>query len=597
MPKKRVPKENQNVSFHKKQDIFSYVLAAVFTFLLLSFTISKISNEDDIFWHLSTGKYIVENKIIPSTDIFSFSTLNQQWIPFEWGWDVMNYLIYSDAGFIGVTALNTILFISFFLIIFSTARRFEVSYTIIFLLLIALLFGIFERIIPRPQAFSYLCFVILISIILRNKYFDRSKIRPFYILPLFFLVWANIHMGVLAGIIIFGLFVATEFIARIKPDKFSSEFSKPLTKIQLKKVTFIFVLSIAALLVNPHGIHTYIYVYNHLTMKHIGAVNEWITPFDGRFRSQFYVIIYIIFLISGFVILFYCYRKKDLFGVLLFLIFGINSVRAIRYTVDFLAIIIIYFILALNFFITNSKNINLKSFFVSSRIPKIIISAICVFIIISLPDDKLYHSYLKYPRFVGTGIDSTFFPVRLFDFMKENKIAEIGEKPFNSYECGGFFTWNFPGKLEFIDSRAVNEFIMNDYNTIFSKLPGYEKKINSYNFDYAICTEKDMVPAPQFMQEFIISYFSSKPDEWKLVYWDDRSLLFLKNLSKFRDIINKCEYKYISPYNFIYQKAVIEKGIKENSGEVVGEINRNFEQEPGGYYINYIIKLYGNRFK
>ncbi len=45
-----------------------------------------------------------------------------------------------------------------------------------------------------------------------------------------------------------------------------------------------------------------------------------------------------------------------------------------------------------------------------------------------------------------------------------------------------------------------------------------------------------------------------------LVFWDDKSFLFIKNLPKFKEIIDKYEYKYVTPYNFLYQKNVLEKG-------------------------------------
>jgi len=120
--------------------------------------------------------------------------------------------------------------------------------------------------------------------------------------------------------------------------------------------------------------------------------------------------------------------------------------------------------------LTLIKNDNLKSFLFKSFLPKVLVSACCIFLIINIPDNKLY-TFFKYPRVYGSGIETKFFPAQMFDFIKKNDISNIGDKPFNTYECGGFFTWNFPGKLNFIDSRAVNENILNEYNTLYSKLP------------------------------------------------------------------------------------------------------------------------------
>lgn len=595
MPKKGVDKRKGDDLLFTKPDVFSYLLALTFAILVVFFTTSKISNEDDMFWHLSTGRYILEHKVIPSTDVFSYTTLGQEWIPFEWGWDVISYYLYSISGFTGISILNSLLYLIIFSVIFLVLRKFGLSYPIIFLFLIFFLFGIFDRIIIRPHVFSYLFIILIISIFILNKYFNRTNIRLFYFLPFIFLLWVNIHMGVLAGVIIFGLFILSEYFTFLKPKIFSSGNSNPLGKNELMRITIIFIISLLVLLVNPHPFQTFSYVYSHLTMKHLGAVNEWISPFNSLFVGRLYVIIYITFLITGLLVLYYAYKQKDLFAALLYLAFGINSVRAIRYTVDFLVVIIIYFVITIHFLITLIKSNRFKSFIFKPPIPDVILVVFCLLLIFNIPHDKLYHNYLKYPRFTGVGIDSTYFPTKLIDFMKESKVTEIGERPFNYFECGGFFTWNFPGKLNFIDSRNVNEYILNEYSIIFSMGAGYENEINKYNIDYAICFEKDMVLKPQFMHQFIISHFASKPDQWKLIFWDDKSFLFVKNEHKFEELISKYEYKYLNPYNFMFQKQVIEKGINENTEQVKKEMDRKAIEEPDGYYINYIHKIYGSK--
>jgi hypothetical protein len=67
---------------------------------------------------------------------------------------------------------------------------------------------------------------------------------------------------------------------------------------------------------------------------------------------------------------------------------------------------------------------------------------------------------MVYARFAGIGLDSNYYPVAMFNFIKDNNIQDIGERPFNTFECGGFFLWNFPGKKDFFDSRDLNDSIL-----------------------------------------------------------------------------------------------------------------------------------------
>jgi hypothetical protein len=102
------------------------------------------------------------------------------------------------------------------------------------------------------------------------------------------------------------------------------------------------------------------------------------------------------------------------------------------------------------------------------------------------------------------------------------------------------------------------------------------------------------VRAPQEMETTIISYFCKSKD-WKLVFWDDKSFLWVKNLPKFQDIISKYEYKYLNPYTVVYQKSTIEKGLKDDKATVKKEIERNMAEEPNGVIVTSAMRMYGSK--
>jgi hypothetical protein len=185
----------------------------------------------------------------------------------------------------------------------------------------------------------------------------------------------------------------------------------------------------------------------------------------------------------------------------------------------------------------------------------------------------------------------------MFDFMKENKIPEIGEKPLNHFGSGGYLVWNFPESKNFIDSRNLNDEIFNEYNILMTKRPGFENKLKSYDIDYSLYLAPDLVRAPAEMEQTIISYYSKHPEEWKLVFWDDKSFLYVKNLPKFSEVIDKYEYKYVTPYNFLYQKNVLDKAVTEDPAGLKNEINRKLSEDPDGVIINSISSTYSNRLK
>ncbi|MEZ4823340.1 MAG: hypothetical protein R2942_13430 [Ignavibacteria bacterium] len=135
------------------------ILFFVFLILLTSF---KITGDDDVFWHLATGRYIVETQHVPSTDIFGFVTEGQEWMPFEWGWDVITYGLFNIGGYNAILVFQDNNICSDILTVLSNTPEIQSkSYTDIFFLTL-LAFGIIDRLTPRPHImsllFCYFCF-------------------------------------------------------------------------------------------------------------------------------------------------------------------------------------------------------------------------------------------------------------------------------------------------------------------------------------------------------------------------------------------------------------------------------------------------------
>ncbi len=74
----------------------AFISLIICVFFIVSY---KITFDDDFFWHLASGRFIVENKYVPDKDVFGHVTSGVEWIPFEWGWDVLTYSLYEIGGY------------------------------------------------------------------------------------------------------------------------------------------------------------------------------------------------------------------------------------------------------------------------------------------------------------------------------------------------------------------------------------------------------------------------------------------------------------------------------------------------------------------
>ncbi len=159
------------------------MLAAFLAFISVATTF-KIFLDDDTFWHLATGRFIVQNGYVPSVDVFGFVTSGSIWIPFEWGWDVITYFIYNLGGFYTLSIFRTLAVVALFSIILFTLWKNNISLTTSILFSVLLVFGLLGRFSIRPQIISYLFFIILIFFLYRFKYNNKVKKSFVWSLPL-----------------------------------------------------------------------------------------------------------------------------------------------------------------------------------------------------------------------------------------------------------------------------------------------------------------------------------------------------------------------------------------------------------------------------
>src|SRR5262245_32333266 len=67
--------------------------------------------DEDTWWHLAVGRYVVENRAVPTTDPFSRIGQDEQipWVAYSWLHEVALYEAYELGGLSGVLAFRHLL--------------------------------------------------------------------------------------------------------------------------------------------------------------------------------------------------------------------------------------------------------------------------------------------------------------------------------------------------------------------------------------------------------------------------------------------------------------------------------------------------------
>ncbi|MFL6248635.1 MAG: hypothetical protein ACJ74H_21610 [Thermoanaerobaculia bacterium] len=128
----------------------------------------------DFFWHLATGRWIVDHHALPLTDPFAVASDRHAWINGEWLFELFAYLTHAIVGLAGMSVVRALLAAAIFTLIFFKSRR--------DLLVTAIAFaGAMQTFDLRPSSVALLFVVLAIA--------ARSWIAHAVIAAL----WINIH--------------------------------------------------------------------------------------------------------------------------------------------------------------------------------------------------------------------------------------------------------------------------------------------------------------------------------------------------------------------------------------------------------------------
>jgi len=249
-------------------DLSTTVIAV---FGIVAFLYTRVY-DPDYFFHLRTGQWLLEHGRLPETDPFSFTRPDARWILFEWLFQVPLALVHSAFGTIGVRAMSAMVMVAGCWVVHAIIRRYlaEVPGLVVSCLAFCLLLG---SVAPRPQIFTFLFFALYLRAIL--IYLDEGRIRSLAVLPVLSAIWANMHGGFVAGLVMLGLAAFALVLERwLSPPGPSRD--------RLVPVVVTLIACIGAALINPYTYELFLYPFKVSGMTSTRMIEEWLTP---DFRS------------------------------------------------------------------------------------------------------------------------------------------------------------------------------------------------------------------------------------------------------------------------------------------------------------------------
>ena len=506
----------QHSTFNIHHSLFP-AFDALLAFFLLNLTLQPLV-EPDFGWHLRTGLDLLQNGWrMPATDPYSHTMPDWPWVDHAWLTDGILGLLYQGLGPVGslaVIGLFAAVTLGAFWIVAGLSQAGRTCK------LLALSISLWVA-LPFLGARTQL--VTLLGLALLLRWFDlyrRGCLSHLWMVPVLFLLWANLHGGFTAGLFVLGLLLAASVVVRLAKDRrlpFTDRLEEPvLTWRQIAHVGLVLLLAVCATFLNPYGWHLYGEIIASLNDTFmIQTLDEW-HPVSLEKQAGLTYVVYLV-------------------ALGLAMLAGYRRIEPVRWTV-----LLVFLVLSLRHW----RNV---LFFLLLSVPlwgELLAGAwgkLCARFRLSLDWQKrwLFAATLVMALWVGSlGADHlrhvvqsgltpqeyfrhTEYPIEAVEWIKEHR-TQLGQRMYNDYGFGGFLLWWLPGEKIFIDGRMPafrigDRWIFKDYIELANGNPPDLSVLEKYRVDWVIVS----VGTP-------LSQTLAKQPAWREVYLDAKVAIFVR---------------------------------------------------------------------
>ena len=218
--------------------------------------------DTDMWWHLAAGRFSPTLRPL-RLDIFSHTVEGSSWLNHSWLAQHFLYGLYRLGGLRAIALATACLVTLTFLTIYpGRGNPYIKGFS---LLLAALASSVVWT--PRPQLFSFLAF----AFILKRLESLKEK-ADFFLIPITFVLWANLHAGYASGLLLLFLCLIGSLIDSII-------YHDPESPRRARALSLILLLSLLGVCLNPWGFELLSYPLTTLKIKTLQAyIQEWASP-------------------------------------------------------------------------------------------------------------------------------------------------------------------------------------------------------------------------------------------------------------------------------------------------------------------------------
>jgi len=458
-----------------------------------------INADGDLPRHIATGRLILETGKVPVTEPFVYPYLGKPYVPHEWLFGVIYYLIYQALGLNGIVVFSALLIaVTFYLLYGFLSKRYTLHLPIFCLIVWGAAASSLHW-IARPHLFTMLFLAVWLIWMDRLRRGEHIQLWKFLLLMLF---WCNIHAEFIIGVLI-SLAYLFGWVWEYLTDRNNV---MPGTGITL---LIVLVTSCLVTLINPAGIQPWLRVTNYLGNDYLMTViNETNTP--DFHQAKLSVLLGLIILS----IILLALNSRKIPKAYVILISGITAMTLLSARSVHLYGIVIPFVLAGTLTSLNEyasiKRLESVLIRVESQLSKyfviVVTALICCIVLVVGKTFPLYQ------------FDRLKFPVSATIWL--NSHPQSGNV-FNDFNWGGYLILNrWPDQQVFIDSMSDHTgMLTREYARVVTLASGWQEVIDRYQITWVVMPEDS--PLIQALQN---------ESSWTNVYTDETAVILVRSL-------------------------------------------------------------------
>jgi len=255
------------------------LLLGVAVYAPLLFAAPALLGDPDTYWHIATGRWIIEHGAVPDRDVFSFSMPGAPWTPPEWLAEIVMAGLYDHFGWAAlVMATAASVAVALAILLRALLGSLAPVHALVATALAAML--VIPHLLARPHILALPILVWWVAALVAARIENRAP--SLWLVPLMTL-WANLHSSYMLGLGLMALLAGEALL--LAPDR---QARLPA----LRGWGLFAALSVAAALVTPFGVDGLLLPFKLTTMSTLGLIKEWQSPnFDQLQPLELWIIV------------------------------------------------------------------------------------------------------------------------------------------------------------------------------------------------------------------------------------------------------------------------------------------------------------------